>query len=85
MLRQCAWCGMKMGYSEPFEDRRVTHGICQVCDDRIRLEESQREVGRAAANGSSWSVSPGGAWTADLASPVLAGAPGVCQDVHLSL
>jgi hypothetical protein len=41
MLRRCAWCGLMLGYSEPLDDRSVTHGICLRCADRMLDEFRQ--------------------------------------------
>ena len=38
MIRLCAWCGYDMGNSEPVKDLRVTHGVCEVCFDRVGKE-----------------------------------------------
>ncbi len=35
MIRVCAWCKKVIGEKEPFEDKSVTHGICQDCYDLI--------------------------------------------------
>ena len=30
----CAWCGKKLGEKPPYEDKGVTHGMCQDCYDK---------------------------------------------------
>ena len=35
MIVVCSGCEEKMGEKEPFEDKRVSHGICQKCLIRI--------------------------------------------------
>ncbi|HLN32236.1 MAG TPA: hypothetical protein VK395_31195 [Gemmataceae bacterium] len=60
MKRLCAWCGRELNQSEPREDARVSHGVCQVCrrrffasakekeaDARFTLEELGNDSGRA--------------------------------------
>jgi len=27
----CAWCGKDMGEQPPYDDKRVSHGICESC------------------------------------------------------
>lgn len=31
MVRICAWCGDSLDEIEPFDDLRVSHGICGPC------------------------------------------------------
>ncbi len=31
MRSECAWCGRRIEEVPPFEDDRVTHGICPAC------------------------------------------------------
>lgn len=38
MLRQCAWCLVMLGESEPLHDTSVTHGICQKCAKKMKEE-----------------------------------------------
>ncbi len=53
----CAWCGRKLGEKPPYEDKGVTHGMCQDCYDkerarakrkrkRIKKQEGKRAKGR---------------------------------------
>jgi hypothetical protein len=44
MLRCRAWCGLILGYTEPVDDRGVTHGFCRPCAGRIREECQQMAV-----------------------------------------
>jgi len=46
----CAWCGKKLGEKPPYEDKEVTHGMCQNCYDkerrkrkRLKKEEEKRK------------------------------------------
>jgi len=34
MIIVCSWCEKSMGEKEPFEDKNITHGICQPCYSR---------------------------------------------------
>ena len=38
----CAWCGKKLGEKEPYDDKSVTHGICQKCKAKMEAEEEER-------------------------------------------
>ena len=31
MIRLCAWCKRLLGFKEPLDDARTTHGICEEC------------------------------------------------------
>lgn len=31
MIVECAWCGKYMGEKPPYEDKRVSHSICDEC------------------------------------------------------
>lgn len=31
MTAVCAWCGRVLGIRPPFDDERLTHGICAEC------------------------------------------------------
>jgi len=48
MLRWCSFCQKFLGEAEPYEDLRITHGICPACQRRLRaltdedLERSRR-------------------------------------------
>ena len=35
MIRECCACGVILGHKKPYEDTRVTHGICDECRDRL--------------------------------------------------
>lgn len=51
MIRQCAWCLLMMGESEPLSDKSVTHGICKKCEkkmmDEVRAME-QKHIRKSA-------------------------------------
>ncbi len=38
MFRVCSLCGKQFGEKEPFENQRVTHGLCPDC---LALEEEK--------------------------------------------
>ena len=31
MIIVCAWCGKKMGEKPPYEDKSLTHSMCEKC------------------------------------------------------
>jgi hypothetical protein len=35
MLRQCAWCGRRLGEAPPTNDASITHGMCQACRSEL--------------------------------------------------
>ncbi len=35
MIRICAWCNRPMGEKEPFDDKSITHGMCEKCADNM--------------------------------------------------
>ena len=35
MVVVCAWCAKSLGEKAPFEDRRVSHGVCPDCRDKL--------------------------------------------------
>ena len=39
MRRLCSWCGLDMGEKEPFDDTRISHGICPDCRDKLLAPE----------------------------------------------
>ncbi len=43
MKIECAWCGKDQGEKEGPEEH-VTHGICEVCADKL-LKQDQEEFG----------------------------------------
>ena len=38
MIRICSDCKKLLGEKEPFEDKRVTHGICDDCEAKLQQE-----------------------------------------------
>jgi DNA-directed RNA polymerase subunit RPC12/RpoP len=38
MIVICAWCGKKLGEKPPYDDKRVTHGICAKCAKKMEEE-----------------------------------------------
>lgn len=38
MILICAWCKAVQGEKEPLGDKRLTHGICTDCAEKIRQE-----------------------------------------------
>jgi len=38
MIRICAWCKLKIGEKEPFQDKSETHGICGCCLIKRKVE-----------------------------------------------
>ena len=45
MIRQCSWCNRVLGEKEPFEDKSVTHTICEKCqEDMVGSVKSQRKT-----------------------------------------
>ena len=48
MIRRCCYCKRILGEKEPFEDHRITDGICDFCFEREkRLAENAYSVRRA--------------------------------------
>jgi hypothetical protein len=45
MIRQCAWCKAMMGEVAPIADKRVTHGICKKCEDKMRKDLKLKKRG----------------------------------------
>ncbi len=37
-------CAKVFGEKEPFNDRSLTHGICESCFEEVRLKHENREV-----------------------------------------
>ena len=49
MLVICAWCGNKKGEVEPYEDKRISHGICLSCKEKALndfVEKKQQREGK---------------------------------------
>ena len=46
MIGVCSWCGKTLGEKEPYEDTRITHGICAACKDLVLAEEHIRMGGK---------------------------------------
>lgn len=45
MIRQCSWCNRVLGEIEPLEDERITHTICENCqEDLVGSVASQRKT-----------------------------------------
>ena len=45
MIRICSWCNRPMGEKEPFDDKRITHGMCEECEkDFVGSARSQRKT-----------------------------------------
>jgi len=42
MIIQCSWCKRKMGEKPPIEDKRITHGICSECVNKLEEENYDR-------------------------------------------
>lgn len=38
MIVRCAWCKCLLGFKEPYDDTRTTHGICKPCANELKLE-----------------------------------------------
>lgn len=49
MIRICAYCGKVMGEKPPFEDRRVTHGMCDAClkewKEKVKNDKGRTDPG----------------------------------------
>lgn len=43
MLRVCSWCSGSMGEKPPFEDKTVTHGMCDKCLERVGQDIERRK------------------------------------------
>jgi hypothetical protein len=43
MIIQCAWCLKMVGEKAPFEDKAVTHGICEQCQKKMMKQVIQME------------------------------------------
>lgn len=52
MIRICAWCKSYQGEKPPYEDPRVTHGICDACGDREVQRMSEKPAGDKVGAGS---------------------------------
>lgn len=57
MIRVCYCCKTKLGEIEPFEDKRVTHGLCDACHQkeiaevrRLSNQKAQHIVGPENGN-----------------------------------
>jgi len=48
MISICAWCGKVMGEKPPYQDKSVTHGICEKCLAKWEKEyrEEKKQKGR---------------------------------------
>lgn len=45
MTRQCAWCTRVLGKIEPLDDKRITHTICEKCqEDLVGSVTSRRKT-----------------------------------------
>lgn len=45
MIRQCAWCKRILGEKEPLDDPKVTHTICENCqEDLLGSVRSQKKT-----------------------------------------
>ena len=45
MIRQCSWCNRILGEKEPLEDKRITHTICEKCqEDLVGSVASRRKT-----------------------------------------
>lgn len=42
MIIKCAWCGKDMGEKPPYEDKSVTHSICEECEAKYFPEKGKR-------------------------------------------
>jgi hypothetical protein len=38
MKVRCAWCGLDMGEKEPLEDQKVSHSMCEKCQQDTLAE-----------------------------------------------
>ena len=38
MILICAWCKCFIKEKTPFEDKRESHGICNLCEESLRKE-----------------------------------------------
>ena len=43
MIRQCSWCNRGLGEKEPLEDKRITHTICEKCQEDLVGSVSSRK------------------------------------------
>lgn len=41
MIKICAWCKEEVGEVEPFDDKRVTHGMCPKCAEGMKEEAKE--------------------------------------------
>ena len=50
MIRVCYRCGKVFGEKAPFEDRRISHGLCDSCVpiEAARVEEELRAIEKSA-------------------------------------
>ena len=40
----CAWCGKEIGEKPPYEDKSVTHGICDICVTKFFPHQAEKIV-----------------------------------------
>lgn len=52
MILRCGWCNKFMGYKEPMDNTKVSHGICPRCYQKVMKEmgEKNKERNRAKLN-----------------------------------
>lgn len=50
MKIQCAWCGKDMGEKPPYEDKSITHSICEECQKKY-FPEAEKEEGTMDKHG----------------------------------
>ena len=44
MIRVCAWCKKVLGEKGKDEDKRITHGVCKKCAEKL-LEDNENNKG----------------------------------------
>lgn len=47
MIVKCAWCGKDMGEKPPYEDKSITHGICDECYRKAVEDIKPKEGGES--------------------------------------
>ncbi|MDP2366232.1 MAG: hypothetical protein Q8M94_20970 [Ignavibacteria bacterium] len=44
MILICAWCRKDMGEKAPWSNKDITHGICKLCADDLKMKYGMSEI-----------------------------------------
>ena len=54
MIVLCSWCNKDMGMKESLDNKEISHGICEKCQERLKgedFEQNEHRMGTESTGG----------------------------------